>query len=575
MSTKHFIQDVDKLVIDGLESLTLTNSDLVYYKNDKVIVNSKHDPSTNVAVISGGGAGHEPAHAAFVGDAMLTAAASGWIFASPSVSQIGKAISTATGPKGTLLIIKNYTGDIFNFSLAAEKARSKGYNCEVVVVGDDVAVGRKKSGKVGRRGLAGTVLVHKVAGALASEGASLKEVASAAREIADNLVTVGVSLNHVHIPGRKIEKENLMAQDEAELGLGIHNEKGILRLKPIPELPDLVKTMITELVDITDEDRAYVDFKDAENVVLLVNNLGGLSPLELSAITTEVFGQLEAMNLRPSRILSGTYMTSLDGPGFSITLLKSAHKYIPYLDKPTKATGWTPVFKVPAVGSKRVIIEDTTEPVKKTDSTPKPVIADGAVFVKAIAAGCKKAIAAEPLITQYDTVVGDGDCGYTLKRASEAVLSFVEGIKGEPTVNTLTDLAETVENNMDGTSGAIFSIFLHALATAVNNASGKLSSADWGVAVVDALTTLYAATPARPGDRTLVDALAPFCNTLKETASIEAASKASRDGAAGTKGMKAGLGRAVYVDEAGYDRVPDPGAVGVSELLSGLADVCK
>ncbi|KAK9245716.1 Dak1 domain-containing protein [Lipomyces tetrasporus] len=576
MSTKHFVTNIDKLVVDALEALTFTNPDVIYYKNDKVIAKKSHNPQTHVAIISGGGAGHEPAHAAFVGEGMLTAAASGWIFASPSVAQIGCAIDAVAGPKGVLLIIKNYTGDIFHFSLAAEKARSRGIPAEVVVVGDDVAVGKTKSGKVGRRGLAGTVLVHKVAGAAAARADStLKEIVAAAKEVADNLVTVGVSLNHVHIPGRKIEQENIMAEDEAELGLGIHNEKGCVRLQPIPSLPDLVKTMLDQLTDKDDADRAYVDFATAQNVVLMVNNLGGLSPLELGAITTEVVGQLTSRGLRPNRLFSGTYMTSLDGPGFSITLLKATDGVLNYLDAETKAVGFTPGSVVTADSPARVIVESVGQKAESahTNGHAKPSIIVPAKFVSSVKLACEKVIAAEPLITQYDTVVGDGDCGYTLKRAAEAVLSFVTSSSGaiSPTVSTLVDLAETVENNMDGTSGAIFSIFLHALATAVSTCESVLDEDGWGAASTEALKTLYAATPARPGDRTLIDALAPFVATLAAGKGVKNAAVAARKGADGTKGMNASLGRAVYVDAKGYDRVPDPGAVGVAELVEGLA----
>lgn len=538
-----------------------------------VIVQKSHDSKKKVAVLSGGGAGHEPAHAGFVGEGMLTVAASGWIFASPSVAQIGRAIDSVSDAKGkgVLLVLKNYTGDVLHFSLAAEKARGRGVPVEVVIVGDDVAVGRAKSGKVGRRGLAGTVLVHKVAGATASKGSSIAQVTAAAREVAENLVTVGVSLNHVHIPGRKIEEENLMAEDEAELGLGIHNEKGCQRLKPIPTLPVLVSGMIDQLSDPKDSDRAYVDFTSAENIVLMVNNLGGLSPLELGAITTEVISQLDGRSLRPARVFSGTYMTSLDGPGFSITLLKAASSILPLLDAPTEAVGFTPgcVLTSTSETAARVILEDeikTVHPVRAN----APSILDPAAFAAAAAAACKKAIAAEPEITQFDTVVGDGDCGYTLKRASEAVLASVTGTTSSSTVDALTTLAETVENNMDGTSGAIFSIYLHALATAATSVTKKLDTAGWGACAADALETLYAATPARPGDRTLVDALDPFVKALAAGKSLEEAARAAKEGAEGTKGMNASLGRAVYVDSAGYDRVPDPGAVGVAKLVEGL-----
>lgn len=365
MSTKHFVSDVDKLVVDGLESLTLTNPGVSYYATDKFVAKIGHDGSKNVTVLSGGGAGHEPAHAGFVGDNMLSVAVSGWIFASPSVKQISNAISTVASSKGVLVIIKNYTGDIFHFSLAAEKARARGTPAHVVVVGDDVAVGRAKSGKVGRRGIAGTVLVHKVAGAVASDPSkTLDDVAAAAQEVADNMVTVGVALNHVHIPGRAIEKENILAEDEVEVGLGIHNEAGCQKISPIPELGSLISSLLKQLLDPNDSDRAYVDFSDAETVTLMVNNLGGLSPLELSAITTEVLKQLDAHTgiSYPVRVAQGTYMTSLDGPGFSITLLKAKKAFLPYLDMPTSAFGWTPIAVCsPISRSGRVITVDTAE----------------------------------------------------------------------------------------------------------------------------------------------------------------------------------------------------------------------
>jgi len=246
-----------------------------------------------VALVAGGGAGHEPAHAAYVGQGLLTAAVSGFIFASPSVAQILRSIVRVGGEAGTILIIKNYTGDIFHFNLAAEKARAiHGLKVEVIVVGDDVSVGRKKGGKVGRRGLAGTVLVHKVLGAVSqSSGRSFKEILEIGKSVAENLVTVGVSLGHVHIPGRPVH-DQILREDQVEIGMGIHNEPGCQILRPQPNLDSILEIMLNQLLDTADEDRAFVNFARAEKVVLLVNNLGGLSVLELSAITKRVYDRL-------------------------------------------------------------------------------------------------------------------------------------------------------------------------------------------------------------------------------------------------------------------------------------------
>jgi dihydroxyacetone kinase len=261
------------------------------------IIDATHDGSTHVSLISGGGAGHEPAHAAFVGPGLLTAVVSGNVFASPSVPQIVNTIRRAAGSAGVVLIIKNYTGDVFHFLQAAQKVQAVyGLAVETVVVGDDVAVGRKMGGKVGRRGLAGTVLVHKILGAMAASGSRLQDVAAMGRLVAQNLVTISASLNHVHVPGRPVESHYVLRPDEIELGMGIHNEPGCKILSPQPRLDDLLDMMLGQLFDMGDTDRAFVDFKDAEEVVLLVNNLGGMSALEISAMTTRVVRKIGKHN---------------------------------------------------------------------------------------------------------------------------------------------------------------------------------------------------------------------------------------------------------------------------------------
>lgn len=187
----------------------------------------------------------------------------------------------------------NYTGDVLHFGLATEKARANGYNVEMVVVGDDVGVGRAKAGKVGRRGIAGTVLVAKIAGALAAKCASLQETAQLARLVGNNLISMGSSLGHVHVPGTKnVGNEGGLKEGEIELGMGIHNEQGCQRI-PIPSLEGLVGHMLRRLLGTEDSDRNYLNAdEEAQGWVLMVNNLGGVSPLELAAVTSEIVGQL-------------------------------------------------------------------------------------------------------------------------------------------------------------------------------------------------------------------------------------------------------------------------------------------
>jgi triose/dihydroxyacetone kinase / FAD-AMP lyase (cyclizing) len=309
--------------------------------------------------------------------------------------------------------------------VAVEKAHAAGVPAEMVVVGDDVGVGRAKAGKVGRRGIAGTVLVHKISGALAAQGYGLQDVAKVARLTASNLVSVGASLEHVHVPGRappKADDPETLGANEVEIGMGIHNEAGSGREEI--ELPQLVTKMLKQLLDHEDKDRAFLKVNSNE-IVLLVNNLGGVSVLEMGGITAEVVTQLQKdYNVRPVRILSGTYMTSLNGLGFSITLLNVVNteiggpSMIQLLDYPCEATGWAaPISKETWEDRNQATREETSSPGSKVQ--PSGLKYDASVASEALKRGLEYVIAVEPDVTRYDSVVGDGDCGIGLKRGAE------------------------------------------------------------------------------------------------------------------------------------------------------------
>lgn len=435
MSSRHFINDATHLVTTALHSLTLTNPNVAFDAEHKIIYRRPSPHGTpQVSLLAGGGSGHEPSFAGMVGPGMLSAAVAGTIFASPSAEQVRRGImSRVDTAQGVLVVVMNYTGDILNFGMAVEKAKAAGINAEMVVVGDDVGVGRAQAGKVGRRGIAGTVLVLKIAGALAARGAKLEDVAKVARLTAENIVSVGASLEHVHVPGRAADEASSsgLARGEVEIGMGIHNEPGCE--KAALELPELVSKMLTQLLDKTDADRGFLEVNSNE-VVLLVNNLGGVSVLEMGGITAEVVAQLrEKHNIRPVRVISGTFMTSLNGMGFSISLLnvvntsiEGSPNMVELLDAPSEVTGWSaPIQKTTweaAAGRGEDSTDDgaaaTAQDVKKSGLT-----ADPAVVKTALTAALKSVIAAEPDVTRYDTVVGDGDCGIGLKRGAEGKVS--------------------------------------------------------------------------------------------------------------------------------------------------------
>ncbi|MDB4941554.1 MAG: Dihydroxyacetone kinase, ATP-dependent, partial [Labilithrix sp.] len=304
---KHFINERADLVTESVAATVLLGGGLVTrldgFPAIKVVVRTDADPA-HVAVISGGGSGHEPAHAGFVGDGMLTAAVCGEIFASPSVDAVLAAILAVTGEGGCLLVVKSYTGDRLNFGLAAEKARALGLAVEMVVVGDDIAI----AGAAQPRGLAGTLLVHKVAGHLARSGASLAEVKAAAERVAAGARTLGVSLSGVHIPGQP--GEDRLAADELEIGLGIHGEPGAEKAKVMP-MRELAVTLARRL-------EASLP-GDAGAVALMINDLGGVPPVEMAVAARDVLQALTrevALVFGPERL-----MTSLDMKGLSVTLL--------------------------------------------------------------------------------------------------------------------------------------------------------------------------------------------------------------------------------------------------------------
>ncbi|KAL8952783.1 MAG: hypothetical protein Q9222_001330 [Ikaeria aurantiellina] len=589
-AAKHFLDDPTHAVLSGLRGVTLTNPSLVLDEQNKIIY--RHPSSItapkNVSVVCGGGSGHEPGFSAFVGQGALTACVAGTIFASPSAQQVRTCMShrLPAESQGIVVVVTNYTGDVLNFGMGIEKARAMGKKVEMVIVADDVGVGRAKGGKVGRRGLSGTALVVKICGALAEMGAPIEDCAKVGRLVVDSLVSVGASLGRVHVPGRSLqeakEEEERLGAGLVEVGMGIHNEPGCEKVKT--DLPGLIKIMLAQLLDQNDKDRAYVKIDKGDDVVLLINNFGGTSNLELSAIITEIAGQLDqGYGLKPKRIISGTFFGSLNGPGFIVSILKlvdtdlgPGKSILELFDAPTEATGWSASVK-PETWQKDFGDFKATAEREQVDTRTTNLRVDPTLFKSALKAGLERLIASEAEITRYDTIVGDGDCGVGLKRGAEGILKYLDStdIPEEP-LASLTKIAGVVEATMDGTSGALYAIFLNSLAANVRKQDSsnpeELNPSMWAQALEESLRALGKYTPAQPGDRTLMDALVPFVETLKRTGNTKEAAEAAKAGAEGTKGMKASLGRSVYVGGEGHNEVPDPGAHGLSQFLTALSE---
>jgi dihydroxyacetone kinase len=283
-----------------------------------------------VAVISGGGSGHEPAHAGYVGKGMLSAAVAGDVFTSPSPEAVLAALRATAGPRGAVLVVKNYTGDRLNFGVAAEQARTEGIPVEIVLVADDVALAAANSGP-GRRGLAGTILVHKVAGAAAATELSLSEVAGEARATAQSVRTMGVALTPCTVPAAGRASFTL-GENEIELGLGIHGEPGVQRCG-LEQADGLVDRLLNAIV--SDQPLA-----SRSRVVLLVNNLGGTTTMELAIVARRAIRNLEQRGLVIERVYLGTFLSALEMAGTSLSVLPVDDVRLARLDAPTDAPAW-------------------------------------------------------------------------------------------------------------------------------------------------------------------------------------------------------------------------------------------
>ena len=325
---KKIINDPEHVVSEMLAGIEISDSSLKYIPGFEVI--ARREPNQEkVAIISGGGSGHEPAHAGYVGRGMLDAAVAGNVFASPSPDRILEAIHQVGGDKGILMVIKNYSGDIMNFSMAAELAEMEGYKVMSVVTRDDVAV-PESTYSTGRRGIAGTVFVHKIAGAAAEAGRSLEEVRDVAQKVIDNTRSMGMAMSPCILPG--VGKPGfVLADDEIEVGMGIHGEPGVERtsVKTSKELAEILCGHILADMDFSGSDCA-----------VMVNGLGGTPLMELYILTNDVNALLREKGINPVRWYVGNYMTSLEMSGCSVSLLRLDDEMKAYLDAPAHTAAW-------------------------------------------------------------------------------------------------------------------------------------------------------------------------------------------------------------------------------------------
>ncbi|WP_376702154.1 dihydroxyacetone kinase subunit DhaK [Mesorhizobium sp. ISC25] len=540
---KHFFNRRDTIVTEALDGFLGTTGagDLARldgYPEIKVVLRADWDKS-KVSIISGGGAGHEPAHAGFVGVGMLTAAVSGEIFASPSVEAVLAAIRAVTGPAGCLLIVKNYTGDRLNFGLAAEKARAEGFRVEMVIVADDIALPDIAQ----PRGVAGTLFVHKIAGHLSEAGVDLATVAAAARAAAVEIVSLGISLSSCSIPGQSHDER--FGADDAELGLGIHGEPGVERIA-VQSAERLVAIM---------SERLAARLDPASDYALLINNLGSVPPLEMLLVANAVLASPLAQKVTLT-IGPGQLMTALNMNGFSLSLIRLDAPREVALRAPVGPHAWLPA---------RAVRQASVVPMAKAAGPNNASKASqDARTDRLVVAVCERLISLEGALNGLDAKAGDGDTGSTVAAGARSVLGRIATLPLADPAATLAAVGDILSASMGGSSGVLLSIFFTTAAQVLE--SGETLPK----ALLAGLDRMSFYGGARIGDRTMIDALEPALRAL-DRGGLEDAAVAAQRGAEATAAMrKAKAGRSAYIGSQ-LDGVVDPGAFAVAEVFTALA----
>jgi dihydroxyacetone kinase len=542
---KRFVNSRDSIVTDAIDGM-LSGSEgrlarLDGYPHVKVVVRNDWD-KRKVAVISGGGAGHEPAHASFVGAGMLTGAVSGEIFASPSVDAVLACIMAVTGAPGCLLVVKNYTGDRLNFGLAAEKAKRLGYAVEMLIVSDDIALPEAAQ----PRGIAGTLFVHKIAGHLAESGHSLATVKRGAQDAADAIRSLGVSFSTCTVPGH--EPEGRLGEGEAELGMGIHGEPGasVITAGSAKQVVELMAARLGE-----------GETGSEERFGVLVNNLGAVPPMEMSILVNEVM----ASSIGPRiDLLFGPapLMTSLDMNGFSLSVITLNAARREALLAAVAPRAWMPGVRVAPISV--LPLPAFTHASRFQGSAD----ARAAIVVRSV---CDILIDKQAELNGLDAKVGDGDTGSTFAAAARSVadkLNTAELPLAEPDRLCLA-IGELLATTMGGSSGVLMSILFTAAGVEMAR------TRDWSAALEKGIDAVQHYGGAKVGDRTMLDALIPAVAALK-VGGIGAAADAGQRGAEATALMtKANAGRSSYVNGSNLRGVKDPGAAAVAFAFQAVA----
>ncbi|WP_405174020.1 dihydroxyacetone kinase subunit DhaK [Paenibacillus sp. FSL H8-0260] len=585
---KKIINKPETLVREMCNGLVLAHPELDFDPKFKVI-SKKEINQDKVTLISGGGSGHEPAHAGFVGTGMLDAAVCGDVFASPSQIQVYQAIRRTASTKGSLLIIKNYSGDIMNFKNAAHLATEDGIEVDYVKVDDDIAV-EDSLYTVGRRGVAGTVLVHKVAGAAAEAGLSLAEVKEAAQHAIDHVRSIGFAYTSCTVPAKGTPTFHI-EENEMEYGVGIHGEPGIRREKIVPA-DELAQRMVTSLLD----NFQMNDQKQGE-VAVLINGFGGTPLQELYLLNNSVIRELTAKNKQVFKVFVGNYMTSIDMAGASVTIMKLDETLKKWLSAPCDTPALSIKGPFEPVKYTEVIQEekaDSNVSFKNNTDAASAVIKNNRFTLQNIVylldQMSQVIIENEVPFCELDSHAGDGDFGMSVAKGFKQLKVEWEDILAHHLTNIgefLDACSMVIMEYCGGASGPIWGSGFRAASKNVQQKEELTIQefADMMQAVVKGIQDTGERSFGRGavvGDKTLIDALVPFADAWTQSAEQGddikvAANKAAEAAVKGSKNtieIVARMGRAGTVGKRsiGY---PDAGAHALGVIFTELEKAMK
>ena len=604
---KKIMNTPETFVYDMCHGLALAHPELEFVEKFK-IVKKKDIDENKVSLISGGGSGHEPAHAGFVGKGMIDCAVCGDVFASPSQVQVYNAIKKCATDKGVLLVIKNYSGDCMNFNNAMADAQDDGIKVDAVYVNDDIAV-KDSLYTVGRRGVAGTVLVHKCAGAAAEQGKELDEVKRVANKVIDNVRSFGFAFTSCTVPAAGHPTFEI-GDDEMEFGVGIHGEPGRYREKIDYSTgsfaDDLARRILTDL----EED---LGLKAGEDVVLLINGFGGTPLQELYLLNNSVTKAITADGINVHRTIVGNFMTSIDMAGASISVLRVDSELKALVDYPVstpaltwgaamseqaeaaleaikaigKALGYTPAEPAKKASKKAVAEAEDDNATYEVEGTPVVTeTINTAAFVQIVDKMADVIIENEVPFCEADQM-GDGDFGMSIAKGFKQLKADWATRKKGDVGEFLVSCSEIIKEYCGGASGPIWgSAFKYAGKAMLGKKEINLT--DLAFLFMEANRGVYETGKksfgkgADIGDKTLVDALKPCALALTKAAEegkalregIDLGAKAAHEGAEATKTHVATLGRAGTVGERSIG-FPDAGAHGLDVIFNELAAYIK